>query len=749
MSCRSHTPIALFGVLTLISLASGCSESRRVVPPNNNNNNSGKDAGSNDGGGGNGDGSVETDAGMMGANGTPCADGRVLCNGRCVNTSDDARHCGMCNRGCQAGQVCTSSQAAPMCTRVENCPTNGCSGFAYCDIGSRNCLPGCVRDDQCGSNEACNLQVHDCDCKAGFHRCGGICVTDNDVNTCGGRCSACPSDPNGTASCGGGQCMLSCGGGFQVCGERCTRPTDPSACGPSCTVCPGDAHGQATCDGTSCGIACENGFHLCNGSCVSNNATDSCGGNCSPCPTDGNGSASCDGTSCNLACNQGYRLCDGACAQCPNVASTTCNGGSCVAAPCQANQELCGANCVNCPMDQHLSSVRCNGNNQCEIATCQQGYLLCNGACSQCPTGASVNATACGATGQCEATSCADNSRFCPSGCCGLTDAELDFASAEKGVRIALTDSNEAHVLYQDRSGSPYGLKHGVAGSSFSAETLVVGVDSRTPTYFDLAVEGNNVHVLYINEVDTFNRELIYTVKTGNGSFMPAMFNTDPLNLAPVYMRTRPGSGGAKLYLTFSVSNAQGRDEVFVGYNEGSGWNVFHTEMVNIRGYDVAIDPTTDRPVLVIAGTDVLDEVRVVHFASDGTPSATQVERARPTGNPQIAVDATGTVHVAYAAGSIRYASGTTSFSPQTLAAGTTVAELEVDGMGRPHVLYGADLTMGMSYTESTGQGFRTVNIPLLRRLAFNDDSDFALDSSGAPIFVYSLNGTNTLRWLH
>ncbi|MFO0727513.1 MAG: hypothetical protein U1E65_27295 [Myxococcota bacterium] len=746
MRCKSLTTLAIPSLAALLAL-SACDGGRGVPVDNHPSNNSGKDGGTqnnnNDGG------TTQGDAGTTGTNGTPCADGRVLCNGRCVNTTDDARHCGMCNHGCMTGQVCTSTLGnAPQCHTVAACTGSECTGFSYCDIGSRSCTPGCVRDEQCGNNETCNLNIHDCDCKSGFHRCNGLCVSDNDVATCGGSCSPCATDPNGTASCSNGQCQLSCSNGTQTCGQRCTPPNDPAACGPSCTVCPGDAHGQATCDGTSCGLQCQSGFHVCGNTCVPNTAVASCGNSCDACPTDQNGTASCDGNSCQVACNQGYRLCNGACAQCPNVASTTCDGNDCIASPCQQNQELCGPSCVNCPSNTGVNAFMCNGNNQCVISSCQSGYLLCNNLCSQCPSGGSVSATGCGSGGQCEATACADNSRFCPSGCCGLTDGQITFGLAEFGIKMAVAANGDVHALFENRSGSDYGLHHAVrsqGASSFTEDTVVLhDQNGNSPEIYDFAVDGTTVHAAYVREDGNFNRTLIYTVKEAGGSWTETPFN-DPVQ--PVTIRVRARNG--KVYLAFREVNMQAQQQIVVGINSGGQWSAmfFVSPIYDIYGYDLAIDPTNDLPVLAVSTSE---RVQVVHFDSDGTPSSATIETILPErSDPSLAVDATGTVHVVYSAGSIKYTRGTTSFTPQNLASGQTISRLRVDGMGHAHILYGSNPMSGLSFSEFDGQGFRTVNLPLLHRPNFHDDSDFDLDSSGAPIFGYTLYDAPDIRWLH
>ena len=51
----------------------------------------------------------------------------------------------------------------------------------------------------------------------GYHRCGGVCVNNTSVATCGAACSPCPAPPNGTATCNGNSCGVNCSTNFADC----------------------------------------------------------------------------------------------------------------------------------------------------------------------------------------------------------------------------------------------------------------------------------------------------------------------------------------------------------------------------------------------------------------------------------------------------------------------------------------------------------------------------------------------------
>src|SRR6185369_9812958 len=155
---------------------------------------------------------------------------------------------------------------------------------------------------------------------------------------CNGACAACPT-ANATAfGCSGTSCVAAaCNAGFHVCGGACVSNAATASCGAMCTACPTTANGAATCNGVSCGLSCAGGYllcggvcaacHVCSGQCVSRSLVGSCGTLCSPCPAPpANAAGTCDGTTCGFACNSGYVRCGGGCCQDCRLASGVCGG---------------------------------------------------------------------------------------------------------------------------------------------------------------------------------------------------------------------------------------------------------------------------------------------------------------------------------------------------------------------------------------------------------------------------------------
>lgn len=61
-------------------------------------------------------------------------------------------------------------------------------------------------------------------CEAGTHMCESSCVSDTSPLTCGTSCTACATDPNGSATCDGASCGIACNDGFAWNGSACARP---------------------------------------------------------------------------------------------------------------------------------------------------------------------------------------------------------------------------------------------------------------------------------------------------------------------------------------------------------------------------------------------------------------------------------------------------------------------------------------------------------------------------------------------
>jgi hypothetical protein len=149
-----------------------------------------------------------------------CDQGLTACGSSCADTQTDPRFCGDCLTQCPVGNECR----AGVCFDPGDCRTNGtgCEGLTYCDPATGNCLDGCDRNAQCtGQNEVCNRLTNECECAAGFHDCGGVCVSDLDVASCGTRCTPCEAPEGSTATCEAGVCGFVCDELYEPCNDSC------------------------------------------------------------------------------------------------------------------------------------------------------------------------------------------------------------------------------------------------------------------------------------------------------------------------------------------------------------------------------------------------------------------------------------------------------------------------------------------------------------------------------------------------
>ncbi|MBI5478109.1 MAG: hypothetical protein HY906_04595, partial [Deltaproteobacteria bacterium] len=199
----------------------------------------------------------------------PCGDGQHECSGTCY-PDDDALHC---------GQSCTACPV-PAVHGTASCVDGRCQ--IDCDAGFVECPGACVDlntdPDNCGTCgwECTSAQVcrsSNCvanPCGTGYHDCPPAgCVTNNDPNHCGASCAPCPAD-NGTATCDGVSCGLECDSGYHECGGLCVSNASVLSCGQSCTACADPTHGSPTCDGTRCGVTCDGGYKPCGLDCLPN-----------------------------------------------------------------------------------------------------------------------------------------------------------------------------------------------------------------------------------------------------------------------------------------------------------------------------------------------------------------------------------------------------------------------------------------------------------------------------------------------
>lgn len=327
------------------------------------------------------------------------------------------------------------------------------TGTPTCASGTHLCADVCVEDtspsscgDSCTPCAAPPNATATCDgascgfaCGAGFGDCDGApdngCEADlSSAATCG-SCGASCAAP--TPFCNGGVCANDCGA-LVACGASCVDvTTDPLHCGGCDTACPTAPNGAATCTNGACGLACNAGHHLCAGVCVGDDSITACGAACAPCPNPPNGIASCLGGVCDFGCNAGYADCDGSaangcesslsasgsCGSCGTVcsgATPVCDnsgGGQFCSSGCGAvAPTLCGASCVDTTNDpDHCGScgVACpsvdGGQATCNGGTCghacNPGNHDCGGTCASnasvgscgascAPCGAPPNATA-------------------------------------------------------------------------------------------------------------------------------------------------------------------------------------------------------------------------------------------------------------------------------------------------------------------------------------------------------------------
>jgi hypothetical protein len=249
-------------------------------------------------GGSGGTGAGGASGGTGGAGGS-CAAGLAVCGGACADLTSDASHCGGCDRACAAGEGCMQSacRALPTDCRQQACP----SGY-YCDLGSGACKSGCAVDADCAARpgRTCTAATHQCDCQRGTHDCGGACVSSTAVATCGASCGACPTDPNGSATCDGVSCGVACSAGYIWCGGACI------ACG--------DAHGTGACVAGACSLTCQSSYNACGARCATPSDATACGPSCTVCAASGtNVAPACVQNFCSMQCAAGTAMCKGQC----------------------------------------------------------------------------------------------------------------------------------------------------------------------------------------------------------------------------------------------------------------------------------------------------------------------------------------------------------------------------------------------------------------------------------------------------
>jgi hypothetical protein len=142
----------------------------------------------------------------------PCGDGNVCCNGQCIDTQTDSKHCGNCRHACSRSQECCQGRC------VDPCPSGQPRDPETCQCGCASgtpCGDGCCDDDQ----TCCKGQCVDA-CPTGQHR---------DAETC--QCTSCESgEPCGPYCCA--EDKVCCPD--KLSGMACRDPDGDCGCGVSC-----------------------------------------------------------------------------------------------------------------------------------------------------------------------------------------------------------------------------------------------------------------------------------------------------------------------------------------------------------------------------------------------------------------------------------------------------------------------------------------------------------------------------------
>lgn len=203
--------------------------------------------------------------------------GNKVCFGLCVridqtNTGCGGASCEACDPKNVTGAVCKGTGSTLGCAYdackagFENCdgqPANGCETSLNAKNSCGSCTTVC---DGAAPFCALNSGVYGCvsSCPIGTQDCSGACVdTTISVDHCG-SCNKRCSRPSASATCVDSECQFVCNQGTHECNGVCVPDEDPETCGPACISCPpGGDNTVRTCNGGSCGVACDQGFIDC------------------------------------------------------------------------------------------------------------------------------------------------------------------------------------------------------------------------------------------------------------------------------------------------------------------------------------------------------------------------------------------------------------------------------------------------------------------------------------------------------
>jgi hypothetical protein len=395
----------------------------------------GDDGGTTGGGGGaTGGGGGGATGGGGGMTLDPCAGTLTECNARCLDLQADPENCGRCGNICGQGQVCNRGSCAVLPTDC-TMSSAGCGAGYFCDPVSKRCMSGCRLTTDCPMGASCNAGT--CGCPSGQHACGQQCVPDDEVTSCGSRCSACNQPDQSTASCSAGTCEFACNPGYRLVGGQCVDidecTTNNGGCSPNarCTNTPG----ARTC-------ACNAGF---TGDGVSCTDVNECATNNGGCAND----ATCTNTpgARTCACNPGF-MGDGT--SCTDLNECLTNNGGCAANAACANTN--GSRTCTCNQGFTGDGFSCNDVNECLTNNGGCAAISSGGVCTN-TSGSRTCACATGWTG--DGLSCTDvNECLTNNGNCAPTSAggvctnttgsrTCSCAAGFSGNGVTCTDVNE------------------------------------------------------------------------------------------------------------------------------------------------------------------------------------------------------------------------------------------------------------------------------------------------------------------
>jgi len=172
-----------------------------------------------------------------------------LCDGKCSETSSDAKNCGACGKSCPTGAACQSSSC--ICTNSNKPPCNGqCPDLNTDNNNCGTCGNVCPAGSTCRSGSCICTNSNKPPCNG---HCPDLSSDNNNCGACGNVC------PHGT-TCKSGSCVPICTAPEILCGSTCVNPENDNnncgTCGLVCaspSTCVNGVCSVPSCNGKTCG----------------------------------------------------------------------------------------------------------------------------------------------------------------------------------------------------------------------------------------------------------------------------------------------------------------------------------------------------------------------------------------------------------------------------------------------------------------------------------------------------------------